>query len=494
MRILLIFILIYVYSNTSFGQSKYKSLKIKDLIEIVQSDSVNLKYTPEEKQYLSEELYKESSRKNDITAKLISIENLSSFYINKGDIDKFKSLSDEGLKLSEEVKNKTYANKFLLNIGKFNQVIGKLDVSDSIYLQSISNLNSSKSEKDYSTISTAYLYLSINQLNMTNPNIGVMKYYELQSIKYAEKINKNSSLRNKCLLNAYSKRISYLMNTGDYDNAKQLLKKTDSISASYPDLSYRIATLVQLGYLHLETEKYVEALENLKEAEEISISLNHVYALKDIYKGLYVSYKSNQESEMALEYLEKYSTLNDSILKVEKNALIGTSKSTPTQKNQKKETKKSEFLKIFIPLSIILVSFIFIFQGLRKNKAKSSISKNYVEKTEEPIIDSENAEKTVETNQPNISEIYQIATEQNDIFFNIYIETFPEFYKILLDKNLSNSDIEICALLKLNIDTKHVARIKNLTVRSIESKKYRIRKKLELKPTEDISSWLILNT
>lgn len=85
--------------------------------------------------------------------------------------------------------------------------------------------------------------------------------------------------------------------------------------------------------------------------------------------------------------------------------------------------------------------------------------------------------------------LYEIAKNESNVFFNVYIKTYPKFYRILSDK-LIDSEIEICAFTKLNFDTKHIARLKDVSVRSVEGKKYRIRKKLHIDPSMELADWL----
>lgn len=68
-----------------------------------------------------------------------------------------------------------------------------------------------------------------------------------------------------------------------------------------------------------------------------------------------------------------------------------------------------------------------------------------------------------------------------------------EFIKKLLciSPNLVASELNICVLLRLNFDTKEIARYTKSSVRSIEGKKYRIRRKLGIPSDEYINIWMI---
>lgn len=56
-------------------------------------------------------------------------------------------------------------------------------------------------------------------------------------------------------------------------------------------------------------------------------------------------------------------------------------------------------------------------------------------------------------------------------FFTNLKERYPD---------LTPGDLRLCALLRLNMPTKDMARMQNLSVRGIEAARYRLRKKLNL--------------
>jgi len=57
--------------------------------------------------------------------------------------------------------------------------------------------------------------------------------------------------------------------------------------------------------------------------------------------------------------------------------------------------------------------------------------------------------------------------------------------------DLTPGDLRLCALLRLNMPTKDMARILNLSVRGVEAARYRLRKKLNLTEGESLTSFLI---
>jgi FixJ family two-component response regulator len=69
---------------------------------------------------------------------------------------------------------------------------------------------------------------------------------------------------------------------------------------------------------------------------------------------------------------------------------------------------------------------------------------------------------------------------------------YPEFYNNLTSKypNLNAGDIKLCAFLKLDFSNKQIAEYEHISVRTVESKKYRLRKKLELSKEIDLNKWV----
>jgi DNA-binding CsgD family transcriptional regulator len=92
-------------------------------------------------------------------------------------------------------------------------------------------------------------------------------------------------------------------------------------------------------------------------------------------------------------------------------------------------------------------------------------------------------------------ELYDLAMSKNSLFITYFKSQFPEFFDKILatSPNLISSELEICALLKLNLSTKEIAIATNSTIKAIENKKYRIRRKLEINTETDINIHIINN-
>ncbi len=79
--------------------------------------------------------------------------------------------------------------------------------------------------------------------------------------------------------------------------------------------------------------------------------------------------------------------------------------------------------------------------------------------------------------------------EQFAIHFD---EINNDFLKKLSSKypNLTNTDLKVCAYLKLKLASKEIAQLMNITVRGVELSRYRLRKKLQLDPGKTLTDFL----
>jgi DNA-binding CsgD family transcriptional regulator len=57
--------------------------------------------------------------------------------------------------------------------------------------------------------------------------------------------------------------------------------------------------------------------------------------------------------------------------------------------------------------------------------------------------------------------------------------------------NLTSNDLKLCAYLRLNLSSKEIAPLLNISVRSVEIKRYRLRKKMELDHDQGLVEYIL---
>ena len=68
-----------------------------------------------------------------------------------------------------------------------------------------------------------------------------------------------------------------------------------------------------------------------------------------------------------------------------------------------------------------------------------------------------------------------------------------DFISALKEKHpgISNNEVKLCAYLRMNLSTKEIAQLMNISVRGVEVSRYRLRKKLELATEVSLFDYLI---
>ena len=74
-------------------------------------------------------------------------------------------------------------------------------------------------------------------------------------------------------------------------------------------------------------------------------------------------------------------------------------------------------------------------------------------------------------------------TKSWDIFMKLFNDIHPDFNKYIINKSnsITESELRVCNLIKMNFSTLEITEILAITRRGVEQHRYRIKKKLKLK-------------
>jgi len=77
-------------------------------------------------------------------------------------------------------------------------------------------------------------------------------------------------------------------------------------------------------------------------------------------------------------------------------------------------------------------------------------------------------------------------------FDNLFVEVYPEFHKTLTQiTKLSKTDLRLASYIKMSHNNDEIAQISGLSIRSVESQRYRLSKKLKLEDGQDLNSFIL---
>lgn len=111
------------------------------------------------------------------------------------------------------------------------------------------------------------------------------------------------------------------------------------------------------------------------------------------------------------------------------------------------------------------------------------------------IKDELNTVKDKEVVKPVIKIIDKSLKQNNDweLFQEAFNNADSEFLKKVktIHPSLSPNDLKLCAYLRLNLSSKEIAQLLNISPRSVEIKRYRLRKKLDLKHEDNLANYIL---
>ncbi|MFN3848923.1 MAG: hypothetical protein ACK4NY_05825 [Spirosomataceae bacterium] len=123
---------------------------------------------------------------------------------------------------------------------------------------------------------------------------------------------------------------------------------------------------------------------------------------------------------------------------------------------------------------------------IKKNELLLKIKKEVVNHLESP--------KSLPKNQITDLIDRNISNQQDwKVFETNFNQVHEAFLKKLIQTHpsLSNGDLKLAAYLRMNLSSKEIAHLLNITVRSVELKRYRLRKKLEITNDENLSDYMM---
>lgn len=121
---------------------------------------------------------------------------------------------------------------------------------------------------------------------------------------------------------------------------------------------------------------------------------------------------------------------------------------------------------------------------IKKNEFLSTLKKEI----ENVDADSKNLKKVVKIIDKNLN---------NNDDWNLFQEAFNNADKDFLKKiksihpSLTSNDLRLCAYLRLNLSSKEIAPLLNISSRSVEVKRYRLRKKMDLPHEANLSDYIL---
>ena len=459
--------------------------------------------------------------------------NIGNIYFHNRNFEKAMEKYEEAKAIFETAKSPQNKMDGLItsnsNIGLIYGALGEYDKQEEINYKVYDNVISNPTnQKNYHSTVLIYMsrLLSVNLLkgdliSAQNKLNEIIEFYE-------DKKNNQSDLETSLLIRnygyAYSIMGAYYQSKKEYKKAIENLTKATEFFKSFP---------VEVNITGSRLSECYLALDQIDIAKEI--------ALKNLnFKN--ISDREKRYNYRVLEKIYKRSNNNQELLKV-KDSLILISSGSNSSKifktlndletqiilsdsaralNESK-IRYNTYLYILIIGSVILFfSLITIRINYNYQKEKGSrlelekqrvtqelsqknrelVSKtnfiiqtnDYLKNIQKKISSTQQQEQEGLSSQYLHKELNRVINSEKSYeeFDKMFVNVYPNFYKKLNQiSKLSQTDLRLASYIKMNHNINEISQISGISLRTVESQRYRLSKKLNLDKNQDLNSFLM---
>ena len=377
---------------------------------------------------------------------------------------------------------------------------------------------------------TYHLIMNYNNLGsnykQTNQIEKALTYYDLayQELKKAD--------YPFLLAQNLTNRANILEKQGNFRDAEKLFVECERVCEEN-NIQYGVMlTNLNLGNLFRLQKKYVDASVRLNKGLALTKSLKSVREEALVYERLSWLSRDMADFKAAYIFQTQFHLLNDSLVNesVKKEAFALKEKYESEKKEKeivtlsKKQLNYQYFISLLIVCVLLLLVIIQWWRHKHKlvllEKQKQELNRKYLkdvienkekeltsqvtllaqmqQQVDELILKTSKILSDNSTEQVKLKKIESllktdpIHTLKND--FDVRLTSNNEdFFSLLLHKypDLSPAELKLCAYLRLNPSTKDLALITNRSMRTIESTRTNIRKKMNLTSQENLVTHLL---
>ncbi len=297
-----------------------------------------------------------------------------------------------------------------------------------------------------------------------------------------------------------------------------------------------INTSLQLNNIEAATQTLTEMQSYIDEKSEAQWRLDYLMAKVEVEQA-------GGEYQQANQTLQEISLMKDSIAQQEYNSITELQNTLNEivldriqeilayEKEEQQEEIRKQRLRFWIVVLILTLSIFILFYLYQQRKQSLLIAdekaKNTALRNKQLNYEVEAKKRDLADFAINLSQSHEWAKDlyeqiqsiketrgrarkkqfeeleaeiKNKVVFDKETETFynkldslsAAFYKKLQETypKLSKNDIRLCSLIRLKIDSQEIATLQNITIASLNTARYRLRKKLKLSENTDLDTFI----
>ena len=416
----------------------------------------------------------------------------------------------KALKIHRKLKDDFRIAEDLLQIGIIYQTTGEDEKAINIFSESI--MHYERINSDQSIAQTLnYMADSKIKLGQFESAVGDLEMAMDLSQKTEYTANIARVYYNHGILN-YSRK--------NYSDAIKNLKLSLETWKSVGSPNNEANAFYYLGRCYLMTEKYTVAVGYFDKAIEIALSLQDPEILSKVYLEKSVALEALEQHEAALDYFKKNKSLSDSIFTIKRTqATLELKTIYETEKKEQQlaiqkqaimvleqEASISYLQRLLLGIGLLLSisGFYALIQKMKRNKLekekveadlafkKKELTTHalHLAKKNEVLEKVKQKAKDLKLNESKQGYQQLIQTINFDQHDDKNWENFTQYFE-QVHKNFSfnvkakypeitPNELRLLALLKMNLSSKEIANILNISGEGIKKARYRLRKKLNI--------------
>ncbi|OOG18028.1 hypothetical protein BWD42_12110 [Sphingobacterium sp. CZ-UAM] len=314
---------------------------------------------------------------------------------------------------------------------------------------------------------------------------SMQKYTELQLDNLKVFAEKDAAMRYQIVYENLGK---LYVQKGELAKAQLYLDKSLALIEKYK-IPIVLNTYGVLGSLEEKRGNLKKAAAFYEESLKKKRVAGSRIGIKSSYRELADFYrKNNLDKARADHYEMAFSRLNDSLENENRQVVDQVLNQILQLKDQESETKVSKVATIAILVLVLLVGAISFFIWRTRHNRKALLQKEEALQETESV----NRELTEQIGENKFNTLVELAKSNNPEFLTLFTELYPQFIQALKsrDSNLRSTELEFCAMAFLNFSTKNIAEYTFVTVRAVQVRKNRLRKKFDIPSDADFNNWM----
>lgn len=303
--------------------------------------------------------------------------------------------------------------------------------------------------------------------------------YYLELIIESAQAIKDTSARNRVYYIHFANLASAYFNTNELESAQEYLQKSESYKTE-PNENVEFLNHMTRGKIAAQNGRHEFALEAYRAALNADTGYVNSYNKIELYDYMVRVWNEMQMPDSAMYYSLQRDAFQSGVLKKRNEFLYDLATG-----NEAHIGPAGAMNYKFLILGICVL---FILAGWYVNRNNMNKA---VMVSQNGAATVANAEYNMAMKATGFTNLIQMLEENNPAFSAYFDKVFPNFTPNILNINndINQSEIEFCQLLKLKLSSKEIATYKFISPKTVQNKKYLIRKKMNIPKNMDIYHW-----